>query len=52
MAKHLYVDDSQQKNIRVFDFADGRVSNARVLGDENEPGGVLDGMRVDKSGNL
>ena len=44
--RHLYVDDSEQKNIRVFDFANGNLSNERVFGDE--PGdGVPDGMRVD-----
>ncbi len=50
--KRLYVDDSERKNIRVFDFANGRVSNGRVFGDENEPGGVPDGLRVDTAGNL
>jgi gluconolactonase len=50
--KRLYVDDSQQKNIRVFDFAAGSVSNERLFGDENEPDGVPDGMRVDLAGNL
>ncbi|MBV9502107.1 MAG: SMP-30/gluconolactonase/LRE family protein [Acidobacteriaceae bacterium] len=51
--KRLYVDDSEQKNIRVFDFSpDGTVSNGRIFGEENEPGGVPDGMRVDESGNL
>ncbi|MBV8553045.1 MAG: SMP-30/gluconolactonase/LRE family protein [Acidobacteriaceae bacterium] len=51
--KHLYVDDSDQKNIRVFNFSpDGNVSNEKLFGDENEAGGVPDGMRVDQSGNL
>ncbi len=51
--KRLYVDDSEQKNIRVFDFtAGGHVSNGRLFGDENEPGGVPDGMRLDQTGNL
>ena len=50
--QRLYVDDSEQKNIRVFDFADGKVSNGRIFGSEDEPGGVPDGMRLDKSGNL
>jgi gluconolactonase len=51
--KHLYVDDSEQKNIRVFDFAaGGYVSNGRLFGDENQPGGVPDGMRLDQAGNL
>jgi gluconolactonase len=50
--KRLYVDDSEQKNIRVFDFTDGHVGNGRLFGAENEPGGVPDGMRVDQAGNL
>jgi gluconolactonase len=50
--KRLYVDDSEQKNIRVFDFAAGHLSGARIFADENEPGGVPDGMRIDTAGNL
>lgn len=51
--KTLYVDDSKQKNIRAFDFAaNGTVSHERIFGEENEPGGVPDGMRVDQRGNL
>jgi gluconolactonase len=51
--KRLYIDDSEQKNIRVFDFAaGGHLSNERVFADENQPGGVPDGMRVDKAGNV
>lgn len=53
--KHLYVDDSKQRNIRVYDMnPDGSLTNGRIFG--TEPGGkgegVPDGMRVDKSGNL
>jgi gluconolactonase len=52
--KKFYVDDSTQKNIRVYDFRDGRLSNGRLFGEE--PGGphdgVPDGMRVDRKGNL
>lgn len=51
--KRLYVDDSERRNILVFDFAAGSVSNERAFGDENEPGdGVPDGMRLDVAGNL
>jgi gluconolactonase len=52
--KILYVDDSEQKNIRAFDFgANATVSGERVFGEEKDPGGgVPDGMRVDQSGNL
>ena len=53
--KKFYVDDSAQRNIRVYDVAsDGSLSNGRIFGEE--PGGkgegVPDGMKVDKSGNL
>jgi gluconolactonase len=53
--KRLYVDDSEQRNIRVYDFGrDGSVSNGRIFGEE--PGGqhegVPDGIKVDHEGNL
>jgi gluconolactonase len=52
--KHLYVDDSEQRNIRVYDFANRAVSNGRIFG--TEPGGkgdgVPDGMKVDTNGNI
>jgi gluconolactonase len=50
----FYVDDSTQRNIRVYDFSAGRLSNGRIFG--VEPGGkhdgVPDGMKVDHQGNL
>lgn len=53
--KRFYVDDSAQKNIRVYDVAgDGTLANGRIFGEE--PGGkgegVPDGMKVDKNGNI
>jgi gluconolactonase len=53
--KHFYIDDSEQKNIRVYDVAaDGALTNGRIFG--TEPGGkgdgVPDGIKVDKNGNL
>ena len=53
--KHFYVDDSEQRNIRIYDVAaDGTLTNGRIFG--AEPGGkgdgVPDGIKVDKSGNL
>jgi gluconolactonase len=53
--KRFYVDDSEKRNIRVYDVAaDGTLVNGRIFGEE--PGGkgdgVPDGMKVDKSGNL
>ena len=53
--KRFYVDDSQQRNIRVYDFSsEGTLKNGRIFGEE--PGakgeGVPDGMKVDRNGNL
>ncbi len=53
--KHMYIDDSEQRNIRVYDFSrDGTLRNGRIFGEE--PGakndGVPDGIKVDHSGNL
>ena len=53
--KHFYVDDSEQKNIRLYDVAaDGTMTNGRIFAEE--PGakgdGVPDGIKVDKNGNL
>jgi gluconolactonase len=53
--KRLYIDDSEQKNIRVYDFhSDGTISNARIFGSEEDgtKDGVPDGIRVDRAGNL
>jgi gluconolactonase len=54
--KHFYVDDSKQRNIRVYDFAsDGTLLNGRIFGTEEPSGkheGVPDGMKVDEQGNL
>jgi len=52
--KRMYIDDSKQRNIRVFDFAADQLINGRVFAEE--PGGkaegVPDGMKVDLTGNL
>ena len=53
--KKFYVDDSQQRNIRVYDFRpDGTIANGRIFGEE--PGGkgegVPDGIKVDRAGNI
>jgi gluconolactonase len=53
--KKFYVDDSKQRNIRVYEFAaDGTLKNGRIFGEE--PGGkgdgVPDGIKVDRRGNL
>lgn len=53
--KRFYADDSQQRNIRVYDFGPGAtLTNGKIFGEE--PGGkgegVPDGMKVDLKGNL
>lgn len=53
--KKFYVDDSEQRNIRVYDFhPDGSLSNGRIFANEAGPkkSGVPDGMKVDREGNL
>jgi gluconolactonase len=53
--KKLYVDDSEQRNIRVYDFrADGTLGNGRIFASESGPpkSGVPDGMKLDLAGNL
>lgn len=53
--KRLYVDDSKQKNIRVYDVApDSTLTNGRIFGEEQggKGEGVPDGMKVDKNGNI
>jgi gluconolactonase len=54
-SKHAYVDDSDRRNILVFDFtSEHSFANGRVFGEE--PGGkgdgVPDGIKVDQAGNL
>lgn len=53
--KHFYVDDSEKRNIRVYEVAaDGSLTAGRIFGEE--PGGkgdgVPDGIKLDKQGNL
>ena len=53
--KSFYVDDSKQRNIRVYEVRPaGSLTNGRIFGEE--PGGkgdgVPDGMKVDSNGNL
>jgi gluconolactonase len=53
--KKFYVDDSDQRNIRVYDFLpDGSLSNGHIFASEAGPtkGGVPDGMKLDRDGNL
>ena len=53
--RRFYVDDSKQRNIRVFDLTpEHTLTNGRIFGEE--PGGkgdgVPDGMKLDQAGNL
>lgn len=53
--RKFYVDDSERRDIRVYDVAaDGSLTNGRIFGEE--PGekneGVPDGIKVDRDGNL
>ena len=53
--KRFYVDDSERKNVRVYDFLpDATLTNGRIFGDEQgaKGEGVPDGMKVDLQGNL
>jgi len=53
--KRFYVDDSEQRNIRVYDFSvDAMLTNGRIFGEEpgGKSDGVPDGIKVDDSGNL
>ena len=49
--KRLYIDDTKQREIRVYDVgANGELKNGRLFGKEEGRGGVPDGMRVDLAG--
>lgn len=54
--KRMYIDDSKQRNIRVYTFHAGAISDGRIFGSEAPPagqrGGVPDGMKIDKQGDL
>jgi gluconolactonase len=53
--KRFCVDDSAQRNIRVYDVAaDGTLVNGPIFGEEpgGKDDGVPDGIKVDKNGNL
>ena len=51
--KRLYVDDTKQREIRVYDVAaNGELKNGRLFAKEEGTGGVPDGMRVDVDGNV
>jgi gluconolactonase len=53
--KLLYINDTDQANVRVFDVVDGKLKNMRVfassIADPNTPG-APDGMKCDANGNI
>jgi len=51
--KRLYIDDTDRREIRVYDVGpDMQLRNGRIFGKEEGRGGVPDGMRVDIKGNV
>ncbi len=53
--KRFYVDDSERRNIWVFDFtSEHTLANGRVFAEEpgGKKDGVPDGIKVDQAGNL
>jgi gluconolactonase len=54
--KRLYINDTDQANIRVFDVEGGKLKNMRVfangIADEAQPGRRPDGMKCDALGNI
>ncbi len=53
--KKLYVNDSEQGHIRVFDVKpDGTLENGKIFAEMKDPSknGVPDGMKVDEQGNV
>lgn len=54
--RFMWVNDSEQANIRLFDIAgDGRLTRSRLFAtgiEESGRSGVPDGMRADRDGNL
>ena len=54
--KKLYINDTDQANIRVFDVEGGKLKNMRVfasgIADDAQPGPRPDGMKCDALGNI
>lgn len=50
--RYLYIDDTAKKNIRRYRFQHGVLSESMIFADEDVPGGVPDGMKLDTRGNL
>lgn len=54
--KRLYINDTDQANIRVYDVEGGKLKNMRVfasgIADDAQPGRRPDGMKCDALGNI
>jgi gluconolactonase len=51
--KRFYVDDTERRDIRVYDVApNGEFVNCRLFGREDGENGLPDGMRLDLKGNI
>jgi gluconolactonase len=53
--KRFYVDDSEKRNIQVYDVTvDGTLGNGRIFGEESggEEDAVPDGIKLDRDGNI
>lgn len=53
--RRLYVNDTEQANIRMYDVVDGRLLNMRVFASgitDAELAGAPDGMKADAEGNI
>jgi len=50
--KRLYVNDTQSREIRVYDFIRGELKNGRLFAKEGPGRGGPDGMKVDVKGNV
>jgi gluconolactonase len=50
--KRLYVNDTQSREIRVYDFVRGELKNGRLFAKEGPGRGGPDGMKVDALGNV
>ncbi|HVW72542.1 MAG TPA: SMP-30/gluconolactonase/LRE family protein [Rhizomicrobium sp.] len=54
--KRLYINDTEQASIRMFDVEDGKLKNMRIfasgIADDAQPGRLPDGMKCDALGNI
>lgn len=51
----LYINDTEQANIRVYDVADGKLANMRLFAEgiaDPQLAGAPDGMKCDAQGNI